>query len=134
MLAVCLALVAAFLYALGTVLQQKADIEEADPAGVSAGFLARLVQRPVWLAGVASELVGFIVLAVALGIGRLVIVQPLQVLSVVAALPLGVWLTGQQVGRRQIFGAVTGHRRAGGVPGAQRPFGRPGRRARRATG
>ena len=106
MLAVVLALIAAFLYALGTVLQQKADIEEADPAGMSAGFIGRLVQRPVWLAGVTSELVGFGVLAVALGIGRLVIVQPLQVLSVVAALPLGVWLTGQHVGRRQISGAV----------------------------
>ena len=33
-LAVCLALIAAFLYALGTVLQQKADVEEADPAGI----------------------------------------------------------------------------------------------------
>jgi len=105
-LAVVLALIAAFLYALGTVLQQKADIEEADPTGMSAGFIGRLVQRPVWLAGVTSELVGFGVLAVALGIGRLVIVQPLQVLSVVAALPLGVWLTGQHVGRRQISGAV----------------------------
>jgi drug/metabolite transporter (DMT)-like permease len=105
-LAVCLALVAAFLYALGTVLQQKADIEEADTAGVSAGFVRRLVQRPVWLAGVVSELVGFGVLAVALGIGRLVIVQPLQVLSVVIALPLGAWLTGQRVGRRQVYGAV----------------------------
>lgn len=106
MLAVCLALVAAFLYALGTVLQQKADIEEADAAGVSAGFIGRLVSRPVWLAGVVSELVGFGVLAIALGIGRLVIVQPLQVLSVVIALPLGAWLTGQPVGRRQVCGAV----------------------------
>jgi drug/metabolite transporter (DMT)-like permease len=106
MLAVGLALIAAFLYALGTVLQQKADIEEADTAGVSAGFIARLVQRPIWLAGVGCELGGFIVLAVALGIGRLVIVQPLQVLSVVAALPLAAWLTGQRVGRRQVWGAV----------------------------
>ena len=64
------------------------------------------MQRPVWLAGVTSELIGFGVLAVALGIGRLVIVQPLQVLSVVAALPLAAWLTGQHVGRRQVYGAM----------------------------
>ena len=49
-------------------------------------------------------------LAVALGLGRLIVVQPIQVTSVVFALPLGVWLTAQVVHRREIVGAalVTG--------------------------
>ena len=44
MLAVVLALIAAFLYALGTVLQQKADIEEASVRviGTTAIVLSRI--------------------------------------------------------------------------------------------
>lgn len=51
-------------------------------------------------------LVGYVVQAIALDHGRLAIIQPLLVSTVVFALPLGYFLTAQQVGRRQIFGAV----------------------------
>src|SRR3954453_19352013 len=102
MIPVTLAVVAAFLYALGTVLQEKGATEEGSDAGMRADFLARLAQRPVWLLGVGIELVGFALQATALGLGRLIIVQPIQVTSVVFALPLGVWLTAQVVNRREI--------------------------------
>ena len=96
---------------------------------LDANFMARLAQRPVWLAGVVIELVGFGMQAVALGLGRLVVVQPIQVVSVVFALPLGARLTGQRAGRREIVGAVAGHRRPGGVPRGDQPLGRQQRRA-----
>lgn len=106
MTAVLLALGASFLYALGSVLQQKGGMQEPRDSTLNANFLARLAQQPVWLAGVVIELVGFGMQAVALGLGRLVVVQPIQVASVVFALPLGARLTGQRAGRREILGAV----------------------------
>jgi drug/metabolite transporter (DMT)-like permease len=106
MIAVLLALGASFLYALGTVLQQKGGMEEPSGSSLQANFLSRLAQQPMWLAGVALELVGFGMQAAALGLGKLIVVQPIQVTSVVFALPLGAWLTAQVVKRREIVGAV----------------------------
>ena len=110
MTAVLLALGASFLYALGSVLQQKGGMQEPSDSTLNASFMARLAQRPVWLLGAVIEFAGFGMQAAALGLGRLVVVQPIQVASVVFALPLGARLTGQRAGRREILGAalVTG--------------------------
>jgi drug/metabolite transporter (DMT)-like permease len=106
MLAVILAFGAAFLFALGTVLQQKGTLSEPSDSSLRADFLARLARQPVWLLGVAIVLAGFGLQAVALGLGRLIVVQPIQTTSVVFALPLGAWLTQQVVSRRETVGAV----------------------------
>jgi len=103
---VLLALAASFLFALGTVLQQRVAARESDEDAVKAGFLLRLVRRPLWLAGVVVDGLGTAAQAVALGIGRLVIVQPVLAMTVVFALPLGARLTGQRVGRREVAGAL----------------------------
>lgn len=102
---IVLALVAALLFALGTVLQQRAGLE-APAEGSSAGLLLKMVRRPVWLAGIVADAFGFIAQAAALGIGRLAVVQPLLVSSVVFALPLGARLTGQRVRRADIGAAL----------------------------
>ena len=95
-----LALAAALLFALGTVLQQKAaSTSPRRRRAPGAGLLLRMARRPVWLAGIAADAFGFVAQAVALTIGRLAVVQPLLVTSVVFALPLGARLTGQRVGR-----------------------------------
>jgi drug/metabolite transporter (DMT)-like permease len=102
---IVLALVAALLFALGTVLQQKAGLD--DPVeGDASGLLIRMARRPVWLAGIAADALGFVAQAIALTIGRLAVVQPLLVSSVVFALPLGVRLTGQTVRRVDVAAAV----------------------------
>jgi len=102
-----LALLAALLFALGTVLQQKASLDAPSTAeGSYAGLLLRMAARPVWLAGVAADALGFLAQAVALTIGRIAVVQPLLIASVVFALPLGARLTGQRVGRRDVGAAV----------------------------
>jgi hypothetical protein len=50
-----LALVAALLFALGTVLRQKAGLEGPDAMeGASSGLLLRMARKPVWLADVAA--------------------------------------------------------------------------------
>ena len=106
MIAVILALVAAFVFAVATVLQQKGTMDEGDDAALQPGFIVRLLQRPVWLLGVGADLIGYALQAAALGFGRLIVVQPLLVSSVVFALPLGARFTGQHIGRREILGAL----------------------------
>ena len=102
---IAFALIAALLFALGTVLQQRAGMDEPE-GGSDSGLLLRMARRPVWLAGVAADALGFVCQAIALSIGRLAIVQPLLVSSVVFALPLGAKITGQRVGRADIGAAV----------------------------
>jgi drug/metabolite transporter (DMT)-like permease len=102
---IALALIAAALFALGSVLQQKAGAD-APTIGARSGLLLQMVRRPVWLAGVAADGLAFVAQAAALGIGRLAVVQPLLVASVVFALPLGAWLGDQRVGRREVIAAI----------------------------
>jgi drug/metabolite transporter (DMT)-like permease len=102
---IVLALLAALVFALGTVLLQKAGM--AEPAGgSSAGLLLRMARRPLWLAGIACAGLGFVLQAVALSIGRLAVVQPVLVSSVVFALPLGAKFTGQRVHRIDLVAAL----------------------------
>lgn len=102
---IVLALVAAALYALGSVLQQRAGLDEPTE-GSSSSLLLRMARRPVWLAGIAADALGFVAQAIALSIGRLAIVQPLLVASVVFALPLGARITGQRVRRADVGAAL----------------------------
>ncbi len=91
-----LALASALLFALGSVLQQRAGAE-GPGEGASSGLLLRMARRPVWLAGISADALGFVAQAAALGVGRLAVVQPLLVTSVVFALPLGARLSHQSV-------------------------------------
>jgi drug/metabolite transporter (DMT)-like permease len=102
---IALALIAAALFALGSVLQQKAGTD-APTIGANAGLLLQMARRPVWIAGVVADGLAFVAQAAALGIGSLAVVQPLLVASVVFALPLGAWLTDQRVGRREVVAAL----------------------------
>jgi drug/metabolite transporter (DMT)-like permease len=102
---IALALIAAALFALGSVLQQKAGTD-APTIGASTGLLLQMARRPVWIAGIAVDGLAFVAQAAALGIGSLAVVQPLLVASVVFALPLGAWLTDQRVGRREVVAAL----------------------------
>jgi drug/metabolite transporter (DMT)-like permease len=104
--AIGLALFGGFLFAFGSVLQQKGAMEEPEASALRAGFLLRLLRRPIWLVGLIVDAAGYVAQAAALGLGKLVVVQPLLVSSVIFALPLGVWLTHQRVGRREIGGAI----------------------------
>ena len=108
-----LALLAATAFALGTVLQQKgtlADTGETSPGDAASGsgglrFLTQLFARPVWLLGGAVTAVGAVLNALALHWGTLAGVQALTTLSLVIALPFGVWLTDQRITRTVWVGA-----------------------------
>ena len=103
-MAVSLALLAACAFALGSVLQQKGTMET--PAGEEdPHFLLQLLRKPVWLAGGGMQLAGWVLQAAALDRGALVVVQALTSLSLVIALPLGAWITSQEISPRVWLGA-----------------------------
>ena len=105
-MAVALALAAALLFSLGTVLQQQVAATASEAEARGAGFLLALARRPRWLAGIAADALGFVAQAAALAIGRIVVVQPLLATSVVFALPLGARLEGKRVSRPELGAAV----------------------------
>ena len=104
MSAALLALFSAFAFALGTVLQQRGTLETSAAEG-DPRFLAEIIRKPIWLLGGSLQVCGWVLQAAALERGSLALVQSICALSLVFALPLGVRLTGQQVGRRSIVGA-----------------------------
>jgi drug/metabolite transporter (DMT)-like permease len=103
--AYALAVLAALAFAFGTVLQQKGTLQtssgEDDPR-----FLIEILHKPVWLAGMIAQVAGWILQAMALDRGPLVVVQSLTAMSLVIALPLGIWLTKQHIGAREWLGAL----------------------------
>jgi len=100
-----LAILAAVLFALGTVLQQKGTLSTSAAEG-DPRFLLQILRRPVWVAGAVLQSSGWVVQAMALDRAGLVVVQSLTALSLVIALPLGAVLTAQHIGRRELAGAT----------------------------
>src|ERR1039458_4802273 len=105
-MAAFLALVAACAFALGNAMQQRGALRTS-ARGESSRFLLQLFRRPVWILGEALQIAGFVAQVVALAIGSLLVVQAIVVSSFVIALPCGVWLTDQRLGRREVLGALT---------------------------
>lgn len=103
--ATLLAILAALFFALAATLWQKAAL---GLTGVSfrkpKSFLVLLTQW-VWLLGLGAQLLGVVLQAAALDRGRVSIIQPLLVTSVIWALPLGYFITGQVITRRLVIGA-----------------------------
>jgi drug/metabolite transporter (DMT)-like permease len=104
MAAVLLALGAAVAYAAASVLQQReAEADKgADGHGAVGGgvrLVLRLARKPVWLAGLAADGLGYGLQALALGIGELLVVQPVLTSGILFALPISAWWAGRKLGR-----------------------------------
>ena len=102
--AAVLALVAAVAFALAATLWQRASMNAGVEPGDTSGLVG-LLTNGVWLLGLAAQGVGVALQAAALDRGRVAIIQPLLVSSVVWALPLGYFLTQQVITPRHIAGA-----------------------------
>jgi drug/metabolite transporter (DMT)-like permease len=108
---VLVALSAAVLLAVGYVLQQH---EAAQAGGGRRGpaLLLVLVRRPIWLGGIGSMVGGQLLGALALGMGSLVVVEPLLAANVLFALPMGAlfsrrWLSrGDWIGAAMLIGGL----------------------------
>jgi drug/metabolite transporter (DMT)-like permease len=85
---VLLALLAAFVYGSGVVLQQRAALQAPAELAARPSLLIRLFRHPLWLLGLAADVAGFGLQALALHKGSLTIVQPLITTSLLFTLAL----------------------------------------------
>ncbi|HEX9546820.1 MAG TPA: DMT family transporter [Acidimicrobiales bacterium] len=106
LLAVISALGSALLYALASVLQQRAAAAQPREQSMRLGLLTRLMRRPVWLVGIGADGAAYVLQFVALGHGALALVQPLLVSGLLFALPLGAFLARTRMSGRDWSGAI----------------------------
>ena len=109
---VFLSLLAAFLFAASASIQQRAAQQNSRPYSAPGDgsrilivllpllrLARRLIRSPLWLAGWAINLVGFMAQAVALHRGSVALVQPLLVAQLLFALPLAATLNQRRLTR-----------------------------------
>lgn len=100
------ALGAALLYALASVLQQRAAGEAPADRSLRLGLLVGLLARPLWLIGILADGAGFVLQFAALDHGSLVLVQPLLVSGLLFALPLSAALTHRRLTPSEWLGSA----------------------------
>jgi drug/metabolite transporter (DMT)-like permease len=106
-IAIALALGAGLCLGIAAVLQQRIAGSAPSQRPLHPRLFTRhLMRRPLWLFGVAVAVGGYIAEAIALGVGRLTVVDPLLVTSLLFALPLGAAWARQRLRGREWLGAV----------------------------
>jgi hypothetical protein len=101
--AVVLALLSTCCYGTSAVLQEQ---EASAQSGVGLELLGQLIRRSRWWLAVVATLVGAGLHTGALSVGPLSLVQPIGVLTLVLALPLGAGLAGRVVSGPEWAGAA----------------------------
>jgi drug/metabolite transporter (DMT)-like permease len=101
-----LAVLAAIANGLASVLQRKAARDQPVSENLSLRLMWHLLHRPAWFAGILSVIVGFLLQAVALGKGRLSIVEPVLVLELPATLILAALVFRSRLNVREWGAAV----------------------------
>ncbi len=99
--AIILALLAALLFAVAAVLQQKGTQEVPGDDALGASFFMKLAKRKVWVAGIIADILGFVAQGAALAVGSLLVVQPLLVTTLIFALPLAAYGNKRRLGRSE---------------------------------
>lgn len=105
-LVVLFALCAAIFAAVGIVVRQRATLDVPPEHGVSTVMVATLLRRPLWWAGTAAAVAGFVFQALALAHGSLLVVQPLLVSALLFALPLSARMAHRKVTRGEWLWAI----------------------------
>jgi drug/metabolite transporter (DMT)-like permease len=100
-LVILFAVCAAVCMAVGIVVRQRATMDVPSDEGVGVVMLRTLLRRPMWWAGTAAAVAGFVFQALALVKGSLIVVQPLLVSALLFTLPLSARLAGRRVTRRE---------------------------------
>jgi drug/metabolite transporter (DMT)-like permease len=90
---IALALLAAFVFGGGVVLQQRVAWDVPAEYAARPGLLIRLIRRPLWLIGMGADGLGFALQAAALHRGSLIVVQPLITTSLLFTFLLTALLT-----------------------------------------
>jgi uncharacterized membrane protein len=105
-MATALALVAAAIFSLSTVLQQRGGLDAPSLSLRHPLSFVHLAGQRMWLLGMALLIPGWVLQAMALDRGRVAVIQPIFTMSIVFVLPLGKWLTAQVVTLAQTLEAI----------------------------
>ncbi len=109
-LVVLLSLSAALAFALSSSLKHVSAGHAPDAQSLRPGRLATFIRatlsHPLWLAGIACDVVGLTLQILALHLGALAVVQPLLVSGLLFALVFRQRFEGHQITRRQAAWAV----------------------------
>jgi drug/metabolite transporter (DMT)-like permease len=103
--AIVLALVASLCTATSSVCQRLGARSE-EPAKLDVSLIFRLVRRPIWLTGLASMILGFILQVTALRFGPLALVQPILALELLFVFGYMALIGSRRVQRRDWFAAI----------------------------
>jgi drug/metabolite transporter (DMT)-like permease len=98
-LAVVCSVAAAFSYGLSNVLQTHEAEQLSQDETLKLGILRKLAHRPRWVVGIGADVGGYVFEALALGIGTLVLVQPILSTSLLLSLFLGGAINGRHISR-----------------------------------
>lgn len=91
------ALAAAVCFAVANTLQHHGASQAPHGRAFHPGLVAHLFTRPVWLVGIAADLVGMCLHALALSTAALAVIQPLLVSGLLFALPVSRLVTGRRI-------------------------------------
>jgi drug/metabolite transporter (DMT)-like permease len=104
-MAVLLALAASFCTATSSVCQRLGARSEG-ASGFDVYLLLRLARRPIWVLGIASMILGFVLQVSALHFGALALVQPILAVELIFVFGYMAVLGSRRVKRRDWLAAV----------------------------
>ena len=103
--AILLAIAASFCTATSSVCQRMGASSE-EGAGFDLTLLLRLARRPIWLLGLASMILGFVLQITALHYGELALVQPILAIELIFVFGYMAVIGSRPVRRRDWLAAV----------------------------
>jgi drug/metabolite transporter (DMT)-like permease len=106
LLAILVALSAAALFGLSSVLEQRATKQVPPRRALSPRLLVDLVRRPLWIIAITINVLGNAAQVVALHFGALALVQPLLVCNLLFAVLIAVALRHRRPDRVILAGAI----------------------------
>lgn len=131
-LAIAFAVIGAFSYAIASVYQQQSAAKLSTGSAFDAAVLIRLVRKRRWLLSLIGVAGGYGFQAAALGVGRLVVVEPVFPIGLLFALLLAARAEGRRLRHAELTAAIAavaglavflaaaepsgGHRTAGAGP------------------
>ena len=96
-LAMGFALAGALSYAVASVTQQRSAAAVTSSRGLDPGLVLRLLRSRAWLLGLVALIVGYLLQAAALDLGRLLVVEPVFPVGLLLALVLAARADGRSL-------------------------------------
>jgi len=96
----------ALMLALTSVLQQRAASQVPHHKSMRPGLVAELVRRPLWVMGVVTDIVAYLLQFLALRRGSLLVVQSILVTGLLFAIPLGAAMSHRRLSKLDWLGTV----------------------------